>query len=105
MNEPHASFRTTRTIFLAVCFVARGFAATPEQAPEFEWATSAGGLRNDKTRAINIDREGNVFLSGEVTDEVKCGGTALKSAGGRDFVCAKLDAKGKVRYYADCVKN
>jgi hypothetical protein len=76
-------------------FSAHLIAATPENAPAFEWAASAGGLKNDKTRAINIDREGNVFLAGEVTDEVKFGDTTLKSAGGMDFFVAKLDAKGK----------
>ena len=84
-----------RTTLLAFCIAARAVAATPEVAPTFEWAASAGGLKNDKTRAINIDREGNVFLAGEVTDEVKFGDTVLKSAGGMDFFVAKLDAKGK----------
>ncbi len=77
------------------CFAARLMAATPESAPAFEWAASAGGAKNDKTRAINIDREGNVFLAGEATDEVKFGDTTIKSGGGMDFFVAKLDPKGK----------
>ncbi len=83
------------TIALALGVASPLDAAPPESAPAFEWAASAGGLKNDKTRAINIDREGNVFLAGEVTDEVKFGDTTLKSAGGMDFFVAKLDPKGK----------
>ncbi|MEO6738788.1 MAG: SBBP repeat-containing protein [Chthoniobacteraceae bacterium] len=95
MHNQHSATRLFPTVALAMCFAARLVGATPETAPAFEWATSAGGLKNDKTRAINIDREGNVFLAGEVTGEVKFGDTTLKSAGGMDFFVAKLDSKGK----------
>src|SRR6186713_166202 len=70
-------------------------AAPPEAAPAFEWATSAAGPKNDKTRAINVDSEGNVYFAGEATDEVKFGETTIKSAGGMDFFVAKLDPKGR----------
>ena len=95
MHVSRSASRICTTFALSLCLVAHLTAATPETAPSFEWATSAGGLKNDKTRAINIDREGNVFLAGEVTDEVKFGDTTLKSAGGMDFFVAKLDQKGK----------
>lgn len=70
-------------------------AAPPEAAPEFEWAASASGPKNDKTRAINVDSEGNFYLAGEATDGVKFGETTIKSAGGMDFFVAKLDPKGR----------
>jgi len=95
MQNYGPSFRITPSAILALCLAIRLAAATPEAAPAFEWATSAGGLKNDKTRAINIDREGNVFLAGEATDEVKFGDTTLKSAGGMDFFVAKPNPKGK----------
>ena len=82
-------------IGLALGFASLLHAATPEAAPAFEWATSAGGLKNDKTRCINVDAEGNIFLVGEATDEVKFGDVTVKSAGGMDFFVAKLDAKGQ----------
>ena len=95
----------TRPFAIARCFpacigLALGFAAPldaapPETAPAFAWAASAGGLKNDKTRAINIDREGNVFLVGEATDEVKFGEAKVQSAGGMDFFVAKLDPNGR----------
>jgi hypothetical protein len=73
-------------------------AAPPETAPAFAWATSAGGPKNEKTRAINVDRQGNVFLAGEATDEVKFGDTTLKSAGGMNFFVAKLNAQGQFQW-------
>lgn len=69
-------------------------AAPPETAPTFAWASAAGGAKNDKTRCVAIDRAGNLFLTGEVTDDVKFGDTTLKSAGGMDYFLAKLDPKG-----------
>ena len=70
-------------------------AAPPETAPAFEWAASASGVKNEKTRGIAVDREGNVFLTGEATDEVKFGNSTVKSGGGADFFLTKLDAKGQ----------
>ncbi len=87
--------RAALAVAIAAIIAPRIHAATPEAAPDFEWAASAGGLKNDKTRAINIDREGNVFLAGEATDEVRFGDVVIKSAGGMDFFVAKLDPKGK----------
>ncbi len=87
--------RLSPFIALAVCLATPLGAAPPEVAPAFEWAASAGGLKNDKTRAINVDADGNVFLAGEATDEVKFGDRTVKSRGGMDFFVAKLDAKGQ----------
>jgi len=62
--------------------------------PSIEWVATGGGDKNDKTRAINVDREGNVFLAGEMTGDGKFGDIEVKSAGGMDFFVAKLDPKG-----------
>jgi dihydropteroate synthase len=45
---------------------------------------------------VTVDREGNVFLTGEITGDATFGGITVKSAGGMDFVLAKLDAAGKL---------
>lgn len=88
--RPHASLAV-----LALSFAAQLVAAPPETAPAFEWASSGGGLKNDKTRAINVDSEGNVYFAGEATDEIKAGDATVKGGGGMDFFVAKLDAKGR----------
>jgi hypothetical protein len=66
-----------------------------ETPPSFEWAASASGDTNGKTRCVTVDREGNVFLAGEMTGEAKFGDITIKSTAGMDFFVAKLDAKGK----------
>jgi hypothetical protein len=63
--------------------------------PEFAWVSQGGGTKNDKTRAICTDREGNVFLAGEMTDDGVFGEHEVKSKGGMDFVLAKLDKDGR----------
>lgn len=86
-----------RALLIPLALLATGslHAATPETAPGFEWAASGGGALNDKTRAICADAEGNVFLAGEATGDIQCGGVTAKGAGGMDFFIAKLDAHGK----------
>lgn len=63
--------------------------------PVFQWAQSAGGLSNDKTRCVTTDAQGNVFLTGEMTGDATFGEITLKSGGGMDFFVAKLDPAGK----------
>jgi hypothetical protein len=68
----------------------------PAAAPEWVWAVSAGGKLNDKTRAVNVDREGNVYLAGEATEEVDFGGTKVQGHGkALDFFVAKVSPEGK----------
>ena len=86
--------RISATICLAFCAALRLPAATPETAPDFAWAAAAGGPKHEKTRSVALDHEGNVFLTGEATDDVKFGDTTVKGAGGVDFFVAKLDPKG-----------
>lgn len=85
-----SSVRAIAAVLLGACSL---FAAPPEV--DFAWAFAAGGAKNDKTRCVTTDAAGNVFLAGEVTDEVKFGDTTLKSAGGMDFFVAKLDRDGR----------
>src|SRR3954454_14945980 len=68
----------------------------PAAEPAWVWALSAGGLLNDKTRAVNVDREGNVYLAGEATGEVDFGGTKVQGHGkALDFFVAKVSPEGK----------
>lgn len=72
--------------------------------PVFDWVTTAGGERSAeqppklemraKTRAINVDAQGNVFLAGEIQGHGRFGEQLVKSAGGMDFFVAKLDPQG-----------
>jgi len=74
-------------------------AKTPESAPAFAWARTAGGVKNDKIRGMAVDRDGNVFLAGEGAGAVKLGdqpgGQILQGLGELDVFLAKLDADGR----------
>jgi hypothetical protein len=64
------------------------------QMPEVAWVFQAGGSRHDKIRAVTVDKAGNTFSTGEFTEDAVFGEHSVKSAGGLDFVLAKLDAQG-----------
>lgn len=68
-------------------------AATP--APTFEWVASGGGAKSDKTRAVTFDREGNVFMAGETTDDGTFGDQKRTGLGSTDFFLTKLSPEGK----------
>lgn len=63
--------------------------------PTFEWVAAGGGAKSDKTRAVTFDREGNVFLAGEATDEGTFGDVMRPGYGGMDFFLAKVSPAGK----------
>jgi hypothetical protein len=80
---------------LILLLASRLAAEVVEPPPTFEWAASAGGAKHDKTRCVAVDREGNVFVAGEASDEVKFGATTVTARGGMDFFLAKLNPKGE----------
>lgn len=63
--------------------------------PSFEWVAAGGGTKNDKTRAVTFDREGNVFLAGEATDDSIFGDLKRTGLGGMDFFLAKVSKEGR----------
>ncbi len=63
--------------------------------PTFDWVAAGGGAKNDKTRAVTFDREGNVFLAGEATDDGTFGDQKRTGLGGMDFFLAKVSPEGK----------
>ncbi|MEZ0275312.1 MAG: SBBP repeat-containing protein [Roseimicrobium sp.] len=62
---------------------------------EFAWVSHGGGAKSDKTRAVCTDREGNVFLAGEMTEDGVFGEHEVKSKGSVDFFLTKLDKDGR----------
>ena len=79
-----------RTFCLAL-FVSSLQAATPT----FEWVAAGGGAKNDKTRAVTFDREGNAFFAGETTDDGAFGDLKRTGLGGMDFFVAKVSKEGR----------
>ena len=64
-------------------------------APTFEWVAAGGGAKSDKTRAVTFDREGNVFLAGEASDDGTFGDQKRTGLGGMDFFLAKVSKEGR----------
>ena len=79
-----------RTLCLAL-FATSLHAATPT----FEWVAGGGGAKSDKTRAVTFDREGNVFMAGETTDDGTFGDQKRTGLGSTDFFLTKLSKDGK----------
>lgn len=81
------SFRT-----LCLALFATSIQAAP---PSFEWVAAGGGAKSDKTRGVTFDREGNVFLTGETTDDGTFGDLKRTGLGSTDFFLAKVSKQGR----------
>ncbi|MBN9118258.1 MAG: SBBP repeat-containing protein [Planctomycetes bacterium] len=60
-----------------------------------EWAVRAGGPKADKARGMALDKNGNVYLTGEFGETADFGEFKLTSRGGLDYFLAKYDPTGK----------
>jgi hypothetical protein len=90
---------TMRFPTLSALAILISWSAAPAKEPTFEWVATGGGAGNGKTRAINVDREGNVFLAGEVSGDGKFGDVAMKTSGAMDAFVAKVDPKGHFLWF------
>lgn len=86
------------TIFFTIiifCFLCH---LSYAQAPDWQWAKSAGGADADVAQAIAADRYGNVYVTGRFhSATLTMGTTTLTNSGsGADLFLAKYDAYGNV---------
>lgn len=69
------------------------------QTPSFAWAYAWGGLENDITKSICIDKVGNVYSIGRFSGSISIGlgnnTFNLNSLGEQDIFITKTDASGK----------
>ena len=64
------------------------------QAPDWQWATQAGGTNSDEGYAITIDDAGNSYVTGYFCGTATFGSYSLTSSGINDIFVAKMDAVG-----------
>jgi len=64
------------------------------QAPEWQWATQAGGIHYDEGIAITIDDTGNSYVTGNFSDTASFGSYSLTSSGDHDIFLSKMDDNG-----------
>ena len=64
------------------------------QAPDWQWATQAGGSDYDRSFGITTDENGNSYITGYFSDTATFGSFNLTSYGSSDIFFAKIDANG-----------
>jgi hypothetical protein len=97
MTEPLSSTRLVHlnSACLGLAFLLVGLPICAMADPAGLWVAGGGGAKNDKTRAVTFDREGNVFLAGETTDNGVFGELKREGLGGMDFFLAKVSKDGR----------
>jgi len=76
--------------FVLLC----GATVLTAQAPQWLWAVGAGGTGGDAGESIEIDSQGNQYVTGYFSDTVTFGSQTLSSNGDLDIFVAKLDPSG-----------
>ncbi len=75
------------------------FVTKMDQAGNFVWARSAGGLSVDRGVAIAVDASENVYVTGSYYSTATFGGTTLTASGDQaDVFIAKLGADGNWKW-------
>jgi hypothetical protein len=75
--------------------VAVSATAAAAKKAEADWVTGYGSLASDKTRAVGVDRAGNVYIAGESSGEASFGSLSAPALGGMDSFVAKLSISGE----------
>lgn len=83
-------------MFLRSLFPLLAICSLQAAEPAFDWLAFGGGVKNDKTRAITADSQGNVFLAGETTGAGTFGDQLRADLGSTDFFLTKVDSAGRV---------
>jgi len=73
-------------LLIAVCAFA--------QAPDWQWASQAGGSGNDHSKGIALDENGNCYVVGYFDSTMTFDTYSLTSSGDYDIFVAKMDANG-----------
>jgi hypothetical protein len=65
---------------------------------DYVWGQSWGGTQNDRGYGVDVDGQGNVWVSGSFRDSANFGIVSLVSAGQTDGFIAKVDPSGNVQF-------
>ncbi|TNE50123.1 MAG: hypothetical protein EP343_09335 [Deltaproteobacteria bacterium] len=60
------------------------------------WTMTGGGLSTDTINAIDVDAEGNIYITGQMAGSIKFGATLVEAWAQKDAYVAKFDANGNV---------
>ena len=91
------SFRLAKFYFLLLFLLPLGSGLLLCQAPNWQWAKSAGGTSNDFGRSVSTDASGNVLVTGYFSSAtLTFGTTTIINAGLADIFIVKYDPNGNV---------
>ena len=72
------------------------FVAKMDDQGHFLWALSAGGTRDDVSRALTVDADGNLLVVGDFgSATLNFGGVVVTNVGGTDVFVAKFNPQGQ----------
>jgi hypothetical protein len=74
------------------------FLAKYDQDGNLLWVRSGGGPGEDQGRAVAVDPDGRVYLTGIFRDAANFDGTNVIGAGLQDIVIAKYDSEGELQW-------
>ncbi|MCH8903099.1 MAG: SBBP repeat-containing protein [Bacteroidetes bacterium] len=66
------------------------------------WLQNFGGKSQEEGSAIAVDKKGNVYMTGYITNKVYFGNDSIEASGWNDFFLAKYDRDGKVLWAKRC---
>ncbi|HEX3474388.1 MAG TPA: VCBS repeat-containing protein [Kofleriaceae bacterium] len=72
------------------------FLAKLDRAGQLVWAQRFGGAGEDRGRAVAVDNEGNVIITGHFSQTIDLGSGPLTSRAENDILLAKFDGSGTV---------
>jgi hypothetical protein len=72
------------------------FLAKTDASGNILWVRQMGGPGPDEGCEIEVDEQGNTYISGEFANSATFESTVLRSAGFRDVFTAKFDSQGKL---------
>ena len=72
------------------------FIAKWNSSGQFQWAKSGGGLMKDEGVGIDVDKSGNIYVTGYFQDTASFETLTVISAGGEDIFLARYDSIGNL---------
>lgn len=82
--------------YLRIAFLALVANASIAQAQSWQWAQETLGKQRPNSSAPDIDRSGNVYVTGGFSDSISFGTISLHSPRTTSIFLAKYDANGRV---------
>jgi hypothetical protein len=84
-------------LFARICLIGFPVNISVAQAPDWQWAKSAGGIDFDRAYSVALDASGNIYITGAFeSPAIVFGSDTLANAGYNDLFLIKYDAAGNI---------